>query len=84
MRSDTSAEAHRVHLLILRQLGAAHRGGMASALSDRVFHAALEGLARRRSELTPAQRRIILIGSLYGPHLARGVARRLGIEVPSV
>lgn len=81
MLSDTSSDAARVQMDVMCRLGPEHRGAMASTLTDRVFRAALEGLAVRRPTLSDAERRVALVMATYGRAAADGVAARLGVKV---
>jgi hypothetical protein len=76
---DTTVEAARVQLAVLRRLGIDHCARMAFELSDNVRHIAEIGVRDRHPEYTPDQLRLAVIRDLLGDDLFDRAYASVGI-----
>lgn len=67
---DTSPEAHRVQVEVLRRLGERHRTSVALQLSDDLRAALLARIRRDQPELDERAQIRLLVSKLYGEDLA--------------
>jgi hypothetical protein len=67
---DTSPEAHRVQLEVLRRLGESGRGALAIGMSDDMRQLLIERIAREQPHLDERGRVRALVAFLYGEPLA--------------
>ena len=75
--SDTSEEAQRVQLELLRKAGPLKRSEMASSLSNWCIEAARQGLKRARPHLSQPELDLLYVELNYGRELAQQVRRYL-------
>ena len=68
---DTTPDAHRVQLEVLRRLGPARRGELALSMSEDLRRVALEQIAKRSPDLDERGRIRALVALLHGEELAR-------------
>lgn len=71
MRSaDTSPEAERVQIELLRQMGPARRFLLACSLSETMLDLARQGIMEANPSASPLERAVKLVEICYGPELA--------------
>lgn len=75
--SDTSADAERVQIALLRAVPVSRRLRMAWSLSARAITAARRAIARAEPALSERERELRFLAVHYGPELARAVRRDL-------
>ena len=68
---DTTPDAHRVQIEVLRRMGPARRARLSLSMSEDARHLALEGIAKRRPELDARGRIRALVALLYGEAIAQ-------------
>jgi hypothetical protein len=68
---DTTPEAHRVQLDVLRRMGPARRASLALAMSEGVRRIALDRIASGSPQLDERGRLRALVALLHGEELAR-------------
>jgi len=69
--TDTSAEARRVHVTLVRRAAPAQRLEMARSLSDTVGRMSWQNLRRRYPEDTATEAAVRFVKLVYGAELAR-------------
>lgn len=67
---DTTPEAHRVQIEVLRRLGPSHRGRMAVSMSEEMHEMARARIAKERPHLDERGQVRALVALLYGEPLA--------------
>ncbi len=67
---DTSPEAHRVQIEVLRRLGPGRRGAMAASMSEDMHEMVRARIARENPDLDPRGQLRALVALLYGESLA--------------
>lgn len=72
---DTSPEAERLHLQLLRRATPAWRLGAACSLSRFVIELARRGMRRAHPDLSPRDLDLLFVALNYGEELARGLRR---------
>ena len=78
--TDTDPAAAQVQIQLLRAASPARRAHLTLSLSATVIDLALGGLRRRYPELSDAEINLKFVDVHYGPDLARGLRRFLGIS----
>ena len=78
--SDTTIDAARVHLDLLRRAGPVRRLRAGLDLSRSAIELSREGLRRRRPGLSETELLIEWVELQYGNALAAGVRRRMGLS----
>ena len=68
--NDTSPEAERVLIELLRACSPTRRAEMASTLTNQALWRARRGIAKARPELSEVERRLLFVKVHYGARLA--------------
>ncbi len=82
MLSDTSAEAERVQIELLRQATVTQRLNMALEMSDFAFGLALRAIARADAALSGDAVKLRFVELHYGADLAKAIRTAVGNAVP--
>ena len=77
MSGDTTPDAERMHVQLLRRAGPFKRSGMASSITNWCLEAAREGLRRARPHLSQRELDLLFVEFNYGRELAMHVRRYL-------
>jgi hypothetical protein len=79
---DTSPEAERVQIELLRQAGPTRRFALARSLSQTVMLLARGGIRRRHPDADEEEVGLIFVATHYGPELAEQVRAYLARRRP--
>ena len=82
MVSDTSPEAERVQIELLRRATVQQRLALAFSLSDTVLHLARRAIRRRMPEASEEEVRLKFVAIHYGEELAERVRANLAVRRP--
>jgi len=82
LSADTSPEAERVQIELLRQAGPARRFALARSLSQTTMQLARGAIRRRYPEASEEEVGLIFVALHYGPELAEQVRTHLARRQP--